>query len=352
MAKFCTKCGSPLAEGEICKCQQGMEQQNIPQQDTQNGKNANEPQKEIDVFEAIHKISKKIESVLDAIYNFISPAKRSGAFSNLIPVRNLLGFSKEDRLGAMGDCYERGKKIVPELIQPCGQEIPIRQYDICSCRSILRGLWQEGKLQVTNKRVLFRLSGRNWVGKALTSIEFSLDEIAGMDIKTSNKFSFVTFWINWLFAFFFAALGTGLTGLAPKLFAVLGVFIFVAAFVLVRRHYYFKLAVTSFTGCCFIGGMQSWRSEFWGVCAAVALILVFVYLFISSLKPSLDFTVMTKCNSTGPIQIQRVSIWEKFFVWGMEVLPGKDALRAMDEVGTMINDIQKFGDFGIEKWKE
>ena len=36
----------------------------------------------------------------------------------------------------------------------------------------------------------------------------------------------------------------------------------------------------------------------------------------------------------------------------MEVLPGEDADVAIEELGSMIMDIQKFGDFGIEKWKE
>ena len=37
---------------------------------------------------------------------------------------------------------------------------------------------------------------------------------------------------------------------------------------------------------------------------------------------------------------------------GLEVLPGRDAEKAMDEVGPMIMDIQKFGDAGVQKWKE
>lgn len=409
MAKFCTKCGKPLQEGEVCSCQQGAQQAAPGAQQSfagaqqtssgaqqsftgtqqtasgaqqsftgaqQNFGGAQQPgnggagngsagnggtaaaggvngsAEKVDVFETLHQISQKIGYILDCIYNFFSPAKTTGKFTNMIPVRNLLGFSREDRLAAMGDCYERDKKVVPDLIQPCGQEIPIRQYDLCCCRSLLRGLWQEGKLQITNKRVLFRLSGRNWVGKALTSVEFSLDEIAGMDIKTSNKLSLVSLFMNTFYLGIFAGIGAGLASLSAEMAAVLGLFVFLAAHILVRRHYYFKVAVTAFASYGLTAGMMCWNNRFWAIMMIVNAVLMIVYLLIASLKPSLDIKVLAKCNSSGPIEVQRESVFGKVFNWGMEVLPGKDALRAMDEVGTMINDIQRFGDFGIEKWKE
>lgn len=375
MAKFCTQCGRALAEGEICSCQQ-QERREIPHMEahagTQGGaagtipgfetgyrkaeeKNAQEDaagQEPVDILQVFRQISGKIGDALDAVYNFFAPAKRVTRFSNMIPVRNLLGFSREDRVSPMGDCYERNKKIVPDLIQPCGQEISIRQYDLCCCRSLLRGLWQEGKMQVTNKRVLFRLSGRNWVGKVQTSVEFSLDEIAGMDIRTSNKLSGVTVLINILLCCLFAGLGTGLIQLTPKGGAVIGFLLLLLAHVFVRRHYYFKFMLTAFCIPCMAAAMALWQNGFWKFMMGATGVLLIVYLLISSLKPSLDISVLAKCNTSGPIEIKRQSIWEKMFAFGMEVLPGKDAVRAMDEVGTMINDIQRFGDYGIEKWKE
>jgi len=56
---------------------------------------------------------------------------------------------------------------------------------------------------------------------------------------------------------------------------------------------------------------------------------------------------MTKCASDKPI-----SIWSRqSMVSVMEVLPGEDADVAIEELGSMITDIQKLGDFGIRKWK-
>ena len=70
---------------------------------------------------------------------------------------------------------------MPDLIAPCEQEIPIKQYQLCNARSRLRGLWQEGRIQVTNKRILFRLSGRSWIGRAMSHTEFTIDEVAGVE---------------------------------------------------------------------------------------------------------------------------------------------------------------------------
>lgn len=375
MAKFCTQCGRALADGEVCSCQQ-QQRQEVPhmeaaakgmrgaagsfetagadfqRKEEKNAQQETAQQEPIDILQVFRQISKKIGNALDAVYNFFAPAKRVTRFSNMIPVRNLLGFSQEDRVSPMGDCYERNKKIVPDLIQPCGQEIPIRQYDLCCCRSLLRGLWQEGKMQVTNKRVLFRLSGRNWIGKAQTSVEFSLDEIAGMDIRTSNKLSGVTLLINILLSAVFTGLGAGFVRLSPKAGAVIGFLLLLLVHILVRRHYYFKYMVTGFCLPCMMIAAALWESGFWKFALTVTGILLIVYLLVSSLKPSLDISVLAKCNTSGPIEIKRQSIWERMFVFGMEVLPGRDAVRAMDEVGTMINDIQRFGDYGIEKWKE
>ena len=352
MTKFCTKCGKPLTDGEVCDCQKVNQEQKVNVQKSEANQSENKSEEKVDVFGEVHKISEKIENGLDGIYNFISPSKDKKTTTNKIPFRNLFGLSREDKIDEMGDCYERGQMIVPDLVQPCGQEVPIRQYDICSCRSLIRGLWQEGKLQVTNKRVLFRLSGRNWVGKALSNIEFSLDEIAGVNIKTSNKLSVSAFIMNLLYMFVFTAITMLLVTKMPKVMAIFGLILFLASTILVRRHYYFKLAVTSVSMWCFSAGMAVWPNKFWMIGTIVVSILMIVNLVMASLKPNLEFTVLTKCASTGAIQVQRVNRLESMITWNMEVLPGKDAVRAMDEVGTMVNDIQRFGDFGIQKWKE
>ena len=63
---------------------------------------------------------------------------------------------------------------------------------------------------------------------------------------------------------------------------------------------------------------------------------------------------MTKSGFASPIKEDGTgtalsSMFHYFVDRGLEVLPGRDAEKAMDEVGTMIMDIQKFGDAGVER---
>ena len=45
----------------------------------------------------------------------------------------------------------------------------------------------------------------------------------------------------------------------------------------------------------------------------ISAIFYLVYLLLSSLKPNLSFAVLTKCNSSGPIRVQRENRLEQLF---------------------------------------
>ena len=132
MAKFCSQCGRPLKEGEVCDCKKegaasGAEQRQPEQEDAfrqsqWDNSYRREKQSSEGIISFLNTTSRSLGNALDKIYNFMTPTDRPGRISNLVPVRKLLGFSKEDRIAQVGDCYERGMKIVPDLIQPCGQE--------------------------------------------------------------------------------------------------------------------------------------------------------------------------------------------------------------------------------------
>ena len=183
MAKFCTQCGRPLKDGEICTCQQKknnaakMEYTAPEQKDNSNTAGPNNEQQSAGYFDANGWNAGAGASMgkTDAGSGQQGQAG-NGTDSNTftysfstadwVPFGKLLGFGESEKNDVTG-CFERGKKIVPELVAPCEQEIPVKQYDICNARSKIRGVWQEGRLQVTNKRILFRMSGRSWIGRAM-----------------------------------------------------------------------------------------------------------------------------------------------------------------------------------------
>jgi len=80
------------------------------------------------------------------------------------------------------------------------------------------------------------------------------------------------------------------------------------------------------------------------------IIITIWNLYLASLRPSFKFKVLTKCATDSPISAEKFRITIEN-IFPADILPGKDAERALDELGAMINDIQKYGDYGVEKWK-
>ena len=107
---------------------------------------------------------------------------------------------------------------------------------------------------------------------------------------------------------------------------------------------------------------QAFSRDFWGgVLIALGVIFALVSLFtlfVHSIKPNLALVIKTKSASEA-IDIRR----KKKSLFGgtlndksdhtgyTEILPDADAELSIRELGAIINDIQKLGDFGVEKWK-
>ena len=398
MAKFCTQCGRPLKDGEICTCQKEknntvkMEYTAPEQKDNSNAGGPDNAQQSAGYFDAngwnagagasagkTDAGSGQQGQAGPAPGNTQAGTARgntqagNGTDSNTftysfstadwVPFGKLLGFGESEKNDVTG-CFERGKKIVPELVAPCEQEIPVKQYDICNARSKIRGLWQEGHLQVTNKRILFRMSGRSWIGRVMDYKEFNIDEVAGLSISNGVRFGLFDFIIGLLIAaviilLFGARFGIEVAFSSSSIFrglmfliANIGGLAAIGSFFIVKKKYFIKLLIMSLatglltmsviaTRSAFLHGFSSFLS-------ILSVILTIVSLFLFSLKPSMSIMVQTKCESAAPICI----LSPRSVVSVTEVLPGDDADIAIEELGSMIMDIQKLGDYGIKKWKE
>lgn len=338
MAKYCTQCGTPLKDGEICQCQRKAAQNN----------------QKINYQQNTYKQSTTKQNVNRNPYP--QPEMEDSvtiSTEDWVPIKKLIGIGESNGSDVQG-CFERNKKIVPDLIAPCEQEIPVKQYHICNARSRIRGLWQEGRIQVTNKRVLFRLSGRSWIGKAMDHTEFTIDEVAGVSLSNGVRFGIWDFLVGAFICFFAVGLGSALGQMPAFLSYVLALAITAAACIFLKKKYFIK-ALCQAVSLGMLGSSAMklvWQHEFWSkfgmFLAFVIMILFIISLFLFALKPSLSISVTTKCASAEPIYI-----WSRqTMVSIMEILPGEDADVAIEELGSMIMDIQKLGDYGIKKWKE
>ena len=347
--KFCTRCGNQIEEGQICSCSE-ISSVRTSQSTSQ-----------VAIFNAV-----KVRDFIETMKNHMGIGE---------PARNAT------------DCYERGQHIVPDSIKTNESEIPVKQYNI----AVLRTLWKferaEGRLQVTNKRVLFRACGRSIGGRTTLQHEFAVDEIAGIEARRDYKFSIVHLLIGCLVIALFFSIGYSLItpivetmvetevetmfGMQRRVQsgisaggAFLGIVLWLGSlipFFAVRKKFLLKLLPLGFglgsIWAVFIAArITAANIPIFILCNIATLIIIFgLCLFI--FRPNLVISIKNK-GAAPAVDISRTKstgIFNK--VMGKsegsgfaEVMPTDETEIAIREIGAMIDDIQKLGDFGIQKW--
>lgn len=307
MANFCNRCGSPLKAGEPCTC----------------------PDVSIDGD----------NTILENIKNRF----------------NLAGAVSPTEL------YERGKDIVPDCVTADEGEIPLRQYNVATLRSRLKFERAEGRLQVTNKRVLFRAKGTSLPGKTLLQYEFEVGEISGIEARSNYKFSLLNFFIS---IFLLAVVGAVITSLfkggnISKVFIYIFGIAGVIPFFLLKKKSEIKLMCLGVS--CASLSIIAKDTTFSGILGVLVGIITLIAIFLYMFVPNLVITFKTKGASPsvdvrakkrmGLLAIIGIGNEEQEFTGFDEVLPSKDTITAINEVTAMINDLKTVGDLSIEKWK-
>lgn len=316
MARYCTKCGRKLADGAICPCR-------VKQGSSEEG------------------------------HSEIPRGKTGVAFWKL------LGLNDPD-YDKSTDYYERGKAIVPDLVSPCEGEIPVKQYHLVNIRARLIGMWAEGRLMVTNKRILFRASGRSFVGRTLMESEYTMDEISGIQISQGVRFSLFDFLIGLLLlstSIYIPAvfLREAVGWFSVALFFLAGL---VGIFLLPRRQYRWKLVcIGLMQGSCILSMFLD-KGDLNSVIIISALSSMFMtvlvpisifFLIMAGMKAAVDIQIMCKSGTAAAVNV--CGLKRDLPLW-TQILPTQETERSIQEVGAIITDIQQLGDYGIEKWKE
>lgn len=320
---FCTRCGKQIPEGAVCSC----------------SANASSPQ-------------------------FINREAAQGFWESM---KNRMGIGDPERNAT--DTYERGQKIVPDNINPTEGEIPVKQYNV----AVLRRLWflfpflipverSEGRMQVTNKRLIFRAPGRAIGGRTTLQHEYAIDDVAGLEAQRNFRFSPLHCLCGLLLVVLAVIIGSAIPLWAysddSRGFGnFMGFLLWVgglAPFFLVKKRFLLKLALlgVSLGGLSAISlvntGYYSTRLDFDTpavILVILTAIVTFFGLFLYFMRPNLVICIKNKMGvDGGPVNI---SIKGTLFT---EVIPTDESERAIREMGAMINDIQKLGDLGLEKW--
>ena len=268
------------------------------------------------------------------------------------------------------DFYERGQKIIPDTIAADNGEITVKQYDLAILRTRHKLTRAEGRMQITNKRLIFRATGRSPAGKTTYQSEFSMDKIDGVEIRRDYRFLFWDFFANSWLAGLAYGIGTLIGVLCVKndrllleiLALLLGLSTVAPFFVLKNKFITKLLAISSGAGCATpvlalsLTFGRNTMAIFASIIVFVLMILYAISMFMSFFKPNLIVEVKTSGGTPG-MQIKHR--YASYLIWHKmeensgfaEILPGKDAELATQEIGAIINDIKTLGDFGVEKWK-
>ena len=374
MASYCGKCGRKLEDGEVCTCQQQNPEDRVFEQPQ--GADRTPAGTAAQTFGKM--LSGAQKALKDAGRQMPRDSKGFGEFFN--GMKNKLGFGTPESNST--GVYERNLKIVPECIDTNENEVPVKQYNIALLRSRMRFMRAEGRLQVTNKRVIFRASGRSLTGKTTQQQEFELDHIRGIEMRKDYRFSLLNFFLA-------AVVASPVTYLAfalvqsmgrPKFLMGLVVFLLglaaIIPFFTLYKKFWLKLITSAFSvtlfgayyqvasmygryyrgGVGFFGGLALVLAILTGLCAVISWMMV-------CWLPNLIIAVKTEgtVTTSGAVLIRRkpsfleclfrrVNGGEEYSGFA-EVMPWVDTDVAIDELGAMIDDLQKLGDYGVQKWK-
>lgn len=406
MAKFCTRCGRPLAEGEVCNCQTGSagagsstgagsyaaSDSFMNTDQFGNGNhftNANN-YGNTNNFESSGNYANTTGTYGSGntgnTGGFTSPIDAKAAAGFIESMKNRMGLGDEELNKT--DAFEKGKQIIPDCVRPNEGEISVKQYTIATLRNRILGIPYTkaiGRMQVTNKRVIFRAPGRCLAGRTTLQHEFAIDELAGIEARREYVVNMWDLLIGLIVTMFGGGLIMALINatcydammrgkiaggvVLALLFGIAGC----VPFFLVRKKWLLKLLCegVSLFPLFLIGTIARYRSKFLGgfliFLGVIALAITIFTLIVYVIKPNLVLLVKTK-SATEAIDIKRRKRTVGLFGWLFggrgnseekddhtgyaEILPADDAEKCIREINAMINDIQKLGDFGIEKWQE
>lgn len=319
--QFCKECGSELNEKGVC-----------PNRDCASNQNPQSKDTEVKAEKKVHNAAKDAKKVADKAAN--NAKQRYEAYANSMKA----SIEKE-----------KGKLIVPDCVAADENETPIKQYDIARLQSVFKGAFAEGRLQVTNKRVLFRANGISISGPTTMQSEFSIEEIGGIEIRKEPRFNLVTtLGLCLIFYVIYSIIHPIATELYDNkaLGSVLTVILAVAAgavFYFLRGKRLPRYAAL----CVLVAAMPIGRyfrtNTIQDLMILVTGIIFAISFLYNAFARNLVVRVMTK-GASSAAEIRRKDGFFSFqhneYTGFSQVIPGPDVDLAIQELGSIIRAIQ------------
>lgn len=267
--------------------------------------------------------------------------------------------------------------LLKENITPAHEEASVRSYQCTYYHSRLLGLEATGYLGITNKRVIFQASGTSNAGPSVIQSEVPIDDVSGISSYKGTYFSigqlFAALVVSVIAGGILSLLLTGLTSLFRDHDMITAWIIAIGTggySLFLERKLIWRpvLATISAFGFAMIGSgsvlLSSMSYLFSGggggssfiplLLAPIVGIYALVCYFWYARRPTFTLAIHSKGGSSTPISISGASgigIFDVAAGRALNAEPAQDAGPMLQELGAIILDIQKMGDFGIEKWQ-
>ena len=289
-------------------------------------------------------------------------------------------------------------QIVPDCIGVMEGEVPIRQYGIANLRNLLRLTRADGRIQVTNKRVIYRAEGRSMGKRTVAQHEYNINEVTGIEAVSHCRFSllhtavglitvaaaaaimgwivllFSSHWggrvhlpwflrqanefidrqgfIAWARAWFIDGQGLDVSSISLIVGLVAG-FGGIVLFFLLRGKFWLKLVMTGIS----LGGFVPVALAdhiYSSVLLGISLLIAILGLVLFSRVPELVVSLHGKNDFRVVLVRARRRLAGMFHepagIGYAEAAPAPETEAAIDELGAIIRDVQAPGDTGVEKW--
>lgn len=357
MMTFCRFCGEDLVNGQ-CDCEEfkaslGNKTQNIHREEYESNEEYSQP-----YFEEYSQFRSEeySQSHSEEHSKPRSYIKKYFSISKLMTY--IRGDSESGEFKGSKDPYEYNIPIVPDCVQPEDDEIVVKQYNIAKLRSRLKFMKAEGRLMVTNRRILFRAGGTSLTGNILQMHQFNLDEIAGVELHKDYKFSLLNFFgfffLNYLTTllvmFIFHSADSAAIIAISVIFGIIGI---IPTFIIPKRFWLKLFLAMLGNGFLVLGFISSNGNGLMGFLLVLSILNALIYLLIVCFVPNLVIKIKTGAMGAIVIGSQLALFRRKTgadYSGFTEVLPWEDTVLAMNELGTMIDDLQRLGDYAIDKW--
>lgn len=401
MAKFCTKCGRPLGENETCMCSvfgantgaNPFGQSAPTQNQSANPFAQSAPAQNQNANPFAHNQSQNAggfgqNPAQNQNMNFgQNPAQNQNMNFGHNPaaqnadvnvnngpkktfwetLKDKMGYGEPEPMDK--NAYEDGKNIVPDCVDAVDGETAVKQYDVATLKDRVLCIpyaKAKGRVQVTNKRVIFRAPGRSVAGRTTVQHEFAVNELSGIEARKNYIFRTLDFIIGILVVLAGGFVMTGLIGAMCGIangiaLPIILTLMFGSAgcvpFFLLKKKWWLKLLclgaslVPFYTygsmlyalgsGYYYSNGVAVFFGAFFLFLAFIVFVLTVGSLFLNAIKPNLVLVFKTKeAGDAVTVRRKKFSLGGERFGYDL-VIPAKDIDSCIKEINAVISDLNK-----------